>query len=63
MFKCEIDTRNSAFCAPVTGEENKFYEGIELVAILSEVQRQIGRGLTSGDCIDVNGNKVGAWSR
>lgn len=63
MFKCEIKTAGSAFCDPATGEENEYWELVELNRILANVCLKIEEGETSGSCMDINGNKVGEWSR
>ncbi len=63
MFKLEFKTGGAAFCNPDTGSEDEFYEGIEINRLLKEVQREIEYGHTSGVFIDINGNKVGKWSR
>lgn len=63
MFKCEIKIGGSAFCDPATGEENEYWESVELNRILANVCLKIEEGETSGSCMDINGNKVGTWSR
>ena len=63
MFKCEIETDNAAFCDQYTGEEDSHFEGFELNRILDEIKMKIAAGYTYGTCIDINGNKVGTWSR
>ena len=63
MFKCEIKTGGSAFCDPATGEENEYWESVELNRILANVCLKIEEGETSGSCMDINGNKVGQWSK
>ena len=63
MLKIEIKTGNAAFCNPETGEEDMYYEGFELSRILRQIADRIDSGMTSGSCIDLNGNKVGKWSR
>lgn len=63
MFKCEIKTENAAFCNPDTGDENKFWEAIELKRVLEDVCERLEAGHTSGFILDINGNKVGEWSR
>ena len=40
-----------------------FWEGIEINRLLAKVQLSIEEGCTSGTIIDINGNKVGKWSR
>lgn len=63
MFKLEIKTGGAAFCNPDTGNENEFWEGIEINRLLEKVQIEIEKGYTSGTIIDINGNRVGKWSR
>lgn len=63
MFKLEIETDNAAFCDPYTGSEDEFWEGIEINRFLEKVQIKIEEGYTSGTIIDINGNRVGKWSR
>lgn len=63
MFKLEIKTGGAAFCNPDTGNEDEFWEGIEINKILSKIQEQIEEGYTSGVVIDINGNRCGKWSR
>lgn len=63
MLKIEIKTGNAAFCDPYTGEEDKYYEGLELSKILNAIADDIKYGKTSGSILDINGNKVGSWSR
>lgn len=62
MFKCEIKTGGSAFCDP-DGNESEYWESVELNRILANVCLKIEEGETSGSCIDINGNRVGKWSR
>ncbi len=63
MFKLEIKTGGAAFCNPDTGSEDEFREGIEINRLLAKVQLSIEEGYTSGTIIDINGNRVGKWSR
>ena len=56
MLKIEIETGNAAFGDPFTGEPSEFDEAIECKRLLED-------GVTSGNIIDINGNKVGQWSR
>lgn len=63
MLKIKIKTGNATFCNPETGEEDMFYEGCELSRILRQIADRIDSGMTSGSCMDTNGNKVGYWSR
>lgn len=63
MFKCEIKTGNAAFCDPNTGAESEFWEGIEINRILDGIKQKVHEGYTSGSVADINGNKIGKWSR
>lgn len=63
MFKLEIKTGGSAFCDPSTGEEDEVAEAAEIRRILETVSCELETGATSGSVMDVNGNKVGNWSR
>ena len=63
MFKCEIETGSAAFCDPYTEDESEFWEAIELKRVLEDVCKRLEAGHTSGSIMDINGNKVGEWSR
>ena len=63
MFKLEINTDNASFYNPDTGDEDKFYEGVEINRLLSKIQKEIEEGCVYGVIMDINGNKVGKWSR
>lgn len=63
MFKLEIRTGGSAFCDPFTGEEDEVAEAAEIRRILEKVSCELENGAPSGSVMDVNGNKVGEWSR
>lgn len=63
MLKIEIETDNAAFCDPYTGEEDRHFEGFELNRILDKIKMKIAEGYTGGTCLDINGNRVGRWSR
>lgn len=63
MFKCEINTGNAAFGDPYTGEEDEFYEAMELKRILENICEKLEVGCNAGNIFDINGNKVGKWSR
>ena len=63
MFKLEFKTGGAAFCNPETGSEDEFFEGIEINRILANIQLQIEAGYASGSVMDINGNRVGKWSR
>lgn len=57
MFKLNMKTGGSAFCHPYTGEEDEWYR------IIDKVRDDLLAGLDHGIMMDVNGNKVGEWSR
>jgi len=63
MFKLEIKTGGAAFKNPITGEEDLYDEAAEINRMLSTVGADLRNGGTSGTLMDVNGNKVGTWSR
>lgn len=63
MLKIEIKTSGAAFCDPYTMEENNMDEALELKRILKEICEKLEYGETSGTIMDINGNKVGKWSR
>ena len=63
MFKLEIKTGGSAFCDPFTGRRRWVAEAAEIRRILERVSCELENGATSGSVMDVNGNKVGNWSR
>lgn len=63
MFKLEIKTGGAAFADPQTGEESEYYEALEIRALLARISAALEHGETSGTIMDVNGNKVGSWSR
>ena len=63
MLKIEIKTGNAAFCDPFTGEPSEFDEAIECKRLLEGICRELEDGATNGSIIDINGNKVGQWSR
>ena len=63
MLKIEIKTGNAAFCDPFTGEPSEGDEAIECKRLLEGICRELEDGATSGNIIDINGNKVGQWSR
>lgn len=63
MLKIEIETGNEVFCDPYTGEKDRHFEGFELNRILEEIKMKIAEGYTYGTCLDINGNRVGRWSR
>ena len=51
----------------ITNTDNAAFDGgnkgVELARILREIAEKIENGVTSGACWDINGNKVGYWSR
>lgn len=63
MLKIEIKTSNVAFCDPDDGSESNYWESVEINRILANICSEIACGRTSGVCMDINGNKVGKWSR
>ena len=63
MFKMEIKTGGAAFRDEITGEENSIAEAEELERILIRVAKEIAMDKQSGVIMDINGNKVGTWSR
>ena len=63
MFKLEIKTGGAAFCNPHTGEEDRAREGEEIARILRKVADGIEHGVIRGTVLDLNGNKVGSYSR
>lgn len=63
MFQCKIETDGSAFCDPFTMEPDDDMEAVEIRRLLAKVSYELEHGATSGSIIDINGNKVGSWSR
>lgn len=63
MFKLNMKTGGSTFCHPYTGEEDEWYEAREIARIIDKVRDDLLAGLDHGIMMDVNGNKVGEWSR
>ena len=63
MFKLEMKTGGSAFCDPYTGEEDEWCEAREIARIMDKVRDDLLAGLDQGVLMDMNGNKVGEWSR
>ena len=43
--------------------KSEFDEAIECKRLLEDICRKLEDGATSGNIIDINGNKVGQWSR
>lgn len=63
MLKIEIETGGAAFHDPYTGEENEYCEAMELKRILFGVVEDLDHNQMHGSLFDINGNKVGQWSR
>lgn len=63
MFKLEISTDGAAFRDPFSGEEDEVMEATEIRSLLAKVSCELEHGRNSGVIMDVNGNKVGSWSR
>lgn len=63
MFKLNMKTGGSAFCDPYTGEEDEWCEAREIARIIDKVRDDLLAGLAHGIMMDMNGNKVGEWSR
>lgn len=63
MLKMEIRTGGAAFCNPYTGEPNEYCEAMELKRIIAGVVEDLDHNQTHGSLFDINGNKVGQWSR
>ena len=63
MLRIEIDTGNAAFSDPYTSEKDTFYEAIELKRILEGICEKLEDNEIKGNIFDINGNKVGTWSR
>lgn len=62
MFKLEIKTGGAAFCDPMTGEHDEYFEIKEICHILRKIEQDIWNE-GNGSCVDINGNVVGRWSR
>lgn len=63
MFRMEIETGGAAFKDPETSGEDKAFEGIEISRIMRKVAAELREGKVSGSIMDLNGNKVGYWTR
>lgn len=63
MFRLEIKTGGAAFRDPFTGEEDEEMESTEIRSLLAKVSCELEHGRSSGVIMDVNGNKIGSWSR
>ena len=57
MFTLSIKTENYAFNAFTNDESH------EIARILKDLARQVENGKECGVIIDINGNKVGNWSK
>lgn len=58
MFKLEIDTGNAAF------DDDNGGAGAEIARILRKLADRVeSDGYMSGTVSDINGNRVGTWSR
>ena len=64
MFKIEIRTDGAAFKDP-NGVLDEVYEGAEIVRILRTqvIDFIVNADAFGGNLVDINGNKVGRWSR
>lgn len=63
MFEMKIHTDNVSFHHPISGEEDDYWEAVELCELLDEISNALKAGKKSGIVLDMNGNKVGEWSR
>lgn len=63
MFRMEIETGGAAFKNPEAGGEDKAFEGNEISRIMRKVVAELRKGKESGSIMDLNGNKVGYWTR
>lgn len=63
MFKLEISTDGAAFRDSFSGEEDEMMEAVEIKSLLARVSYELEHGRKSGVIMDINGNKVGSWSR
>lgn len=64
MMNIEIKTGNAAFRGP-DGEENMYYETMEIARLLRELAEDIENNYdkTDGSLNDYNGNRVLTWHR
>lgn len=62
-MKIEFDTDNAAFKDPHTGENNEQAFWSEYTRIIAHINDQIASGMWRGVIMDINGNKIGKWSR
>lgn len=63
MFRLNVETDGAAFKDPDIGEADRAYEEIEISRIMRKVAAELREGKTSGSVMDLNGNKVGCWTR
>jgi len=59
MFRVSIRTDNAAFFGEREGD---YQPGPEVARILRRIAVSLEDGHGSGQCRDVNGNRVGQWS-
>ncbi len=57
MFKLEFETDNAAF------GETPLEQRPEIIRILTDIVTRVARGDVDGTVRDVNGNRIGSWSR
>lgn len=63
MLRIEFGTNNAAFAVDESDKWTRdYYRNEEIKRVLKNVCNQLDNGKTSGNCIDINGNKVGTWS-
>lgn len=63
MFKMEFTTDNAAFHDPETGDENEFFEELEILRIMELVSIAVRDGEKSGTIMDITGNHIGRWEK
>lgn len=61
MLKIEIKTEGAAFLSDYESVSDGYAAASECVRILKNVILKLEDGYTYGSCMDINGNKVGAW--
>lgn len=65
MLRIEIRTDNAAFQSQWGAADkwdDMYCRNEEVKRILKNVCNQLDNGKVNGNCIDINGNKVGEWS-
>lgn len=62
MFKLKIETGGAAFKSE-DSEDDTLQESSEICRILDRITGEIECGHKAGVVLDLNGNKVGSWSR